>query len=944
MFLAWLRQCARTPARARAGADLRGTPAAQGWRPASSGPDRQGAEAAMDDLLQEFLAETSESLGLLDGELIRLEETPNNKEILSSIFRVFHTIKGTCGFLSLPRLEKVAHAGEDLLSLFRENASLVTPEAISLILRCVDAIRDLLGAIEASGAEPETDHSELIATLKAAAAKGEAWVRGGAGDGAPAQCALAAEPVAPPAPVFDFDAPAAEAAAGAFDALALAEAEAEAEANEEAEPAGAAPPAPQPAAPAAPAAHPPAEGSVGHDAGTTTKTIRVNVEVLETLITLVSELVLTRNQLLQLARERDDGRGADAFQRLSRITTELQEGVMKTRMQPVGTAWAKLPRIVRDLAVETGKQIELKMIGAETELDRQILEMIRDPLTHMVRNSADHGIEPREQRRAAGKPETGTIILNAFHEGGHIIIEIRDDGRGLDVSRIRAKILERGLATPAELERLSDQQVRQFIFKAGFSTAETVTSVSGRGVGMDVVRSNVEKIGGVVELSSEAGKGTTFTIKIPLTLAIVSALIIGCAGQRFAVPQICVRELVHVSPAGPHRVEMLNNAPVLNLRNRLLPLVSLRDLLRIGIGSEGARGRPEYYVVVAQIGSRHLGVIVDQVFDTEEIVVKPVGRALRKIPFFSGTTILGDGSVIMILDPNGIAASVGEAQVGAAEPAEATGASENRRSSLIVFRAGDRSRRAVPMTLVERLENIDVDAVERAGGRDVIQYRGHMMPLISLSPECALRGNGRQPVLVFAERERTVGLIVDEILDIVEDDTREGVLGSAVIVGKATELVDVGPFLTAAYPDWFGTDEEISPAADPQAPRKRLLLVDDSAFFMRLLAPKLAISGYEVIEALGGGEALALHDRGIDVDVIVSDIEMPEMNGYAFAEAVHSGGRWANVPMIALSSRLTEQSLERGRNAGFASFVPKARRDELFDALRTVFQQPGEAA
>lgn len=904
----------------------------------------------MDDLLQEFLAETSESLGLLDGELIRLEETPNNKEILSSIFRVFHTIKGTCGFLSLPRLEKVAHAGEDLLSLFRENASLVTPEAISLILRCVDAIRDLLGAIEASGAEPETDHAELIATLKAAVAESEARARGGACASAP--CALAAEPAATPAPVFDFDVPAAEAAADAFDALVLAEAEAEA--NEDAEPAGAAPPAPQPAAPAAPtapAAQPPAEGAAGHDAGSATKTIRVNVEVLESLITLVSELVLTRNQLLQLARERDDGRGADAFQRLSRITTELQEGVMKTRMQPVGTAWAKLPRIVRDLAIETGKQIELKMIGAETELDRQILEMIRDPLTHMVRNSADHGIEPREQRRVAGKPETGTITLNAFHEGGHIIIEIRDDGRGLDVSRIRAKILERGLATPAELERLSDQQVRQFIFKAGFSTAETVTSVSGRGVGMDVVRSNVEKIGGVVELGSEAGKGTTFTIKIPLTLAIVSALIIGCAGQRFAIPQICVRELVHVSPAGPHRVEMLNNAPVLNLRNRLLPLVSLRDLLRIGAGSEGQSGRAEYYVVVAQIGSRHLGVIVDQVFDTEEIVVKPVGRALRKIPFFSGTTILGDGSVIMILDPNGIAASVGEAQVSAAEPAEAAGASENRRSSLIVFRAGDRSRKAVPMTLVERLENIDVDAVERAGGRDVIQYRGHMMPLISLSPECVLRGSGRQPVLVFAERERTVGLIVDEILDIVEDDikvefpgTQEGVLGSAVIVGKATELVDVGPFLTAAYPDWFGTDEEVSPAADPKAPRKRLLLVDDSAFFLRLLAPKLAISGYEVIEALGGGEALALHDRGIDVDVIVSDIEMPEMNGYAFAEAVHSGGRWANVPMIALSSRLTEQSLERGRNAGFASFVPKARRDELFDALRTVFQQPGEAA
>jgi two-component system chemotaxis sensor kinase CheA len=391
---------------------------------------------------------------------------------------------------------------------------------------------------------------------------------------------------------------------------------------------------------------------------------------------------------------------------------------------------------------------------------------------------------------------------------------------------------------------------------------------------------------------------------------------------------------------------------VLNLRNRLLPLVSLRELLRIG-GAEAEHGEAtDYYVVVAQIGSRHLGIIVDQVFDTEEIVVKPVGRALRKIPFFSGTTILGDGSVIMILDPNGIAATIGEAEVAPPEPADGPAHADGRRTSMIVFRAGDGSRKAVPMTLVERLENIDVAAVERINGRDVIQYRGRMMPLISLSADCVLRPAGRQPVLVFAEHERTVGLIVDEILDIVEDDvnvefagTQDGILGSAVIAGRATDLIDVAPFLTAAHPDWFGGEDALQPPiSDRKTPRKRLLLVDDSAFFLRLMAPKLAVSGYDVIEALGGGEALALHDQGIDVDVIVSDIEMPEMNGYAFAAAVHGGGRWADVPIVALSSRMTQQSLERGRSAGFTSFVAKSRRDELFDALRHVFQQPGEAA
>ncbi len=537
----------------------------------------------MDDLLQEFLAETSESLGLLDGELIRLEETPGDTAILGNIFRVFHTIKGTCGFLNLPRLEKVAHAGEDLLSTFRENASLVTPEAVSQILRCVDAIRDLLGGIDDAGAEPKTDNDALIAALRAMAAAGEA--------GTPTVVSNCLDIFAAiEGTVEPFGEPIGEPGAGAGPGL---EPDATRDAAEDAQPLD------RPAVAAAPAST-----AAANEPAAASQTIRVNVEVLESLITLVSELVLTRNQFLQIFRAKDDGRSTDSFQRLSRITTELQEGVMKTRMQPVGTAWSKLPRIVRDLGIETGKRIELRMHGGETELDRQILEMIRDPLTHMVRNSADHGIEAPAERRAAGKPDTGVITLNAFHEGGHIIIEIADNGRGLDTGRIRDKILERGLATAAELERLSDQQVQQFIFKAGFSTAETITSVSGRGVGMDVVRTNVEKIGGVIELKSEAGKGSTFTIKIPLTLAIVSALIVGCADQRFAIPQICVSELVHVAPGGAHSVEMVNDAPVLSLRNRLLPLVSLHDLLKLGPAAAAAapgatnhetrpRGRPE---------------------------------------------------------------------------------------------------------------------------------------------------------------------------------------------------------------------------------------------------------------------------------------------------------------------------------------------------------------
>ena len=378
--------------------------------------------------------------------------------------------------------------------------------------------------------------------------------------------------------------------------------------------------------------------------------------LLENLMTLVSELVLTRNQLLQMVRGKDDSEFATPLQRLSHITTDLQEGVMKTRMQPIGNAWAKLPRIIRDLSVEMNKKIDLQMIGAETELDRQVLELIKDPLTHMVRNSADHGLEATEDRRRIGKPEVGKIVLNAYHEGGHIIIEIADDGRGLNIARIREKVVASGLASEGETEQMSDQQVAQYIFRAGFSTAEKVTSVSGRGVGMDVVRTNIEKIGGTIELKTQQGKGTSFIIKIPLTLAIVSALIVECGGERFAIPQISVLELVRTTANSEHGIEVINNAPVLRLRDRLLPLVSLRQLLRLGEED----GRTETFIVVTQVGTYTFGIIVDRVFDTEEIVVKPVAPILRHINMFSGNTILGDGSVIMILDPNGIAGSTGE--------------------------------------------------------------------------------------------------------------------------------------------------------------------------------------------------------------------------------------------------------------------------------------------
>ncbi|HJS84365.1 MAG TPA: chemotaxis protein CheA [Acetobacteraceae bacterium] len=703
----------------------------------------------MDELLADFLAEANESLSELDATLLRLERNPDDAATLSQIFRSVHTIKGTCGFLGLPRLERLAHAAENVLGRLRDGTLGASPEIVTSVLAALDGARTILSSLGATGAEPAGDDMALIAALDEAA------------QGRP----TAPKPASAPEP-----------AAPARDAQLA-----------------------PPHAPI-PAIEPPQPGS---DAAAA-QTIRVAVDVLDNLMTLVSELVLTRNQLLQLARGFQNSALAAPLQRLSHITSDLQEGVMKTRMQPIGNAWNKLPRLVRDLARDLGKSIELAMHGAETELDRQVLELIKDPLTHMIRNAADHGLEPPDERRAAGKRETGRITLTAFHEGGHINIEIADDGRGLAAERIRAKALAQGLASEAELAAMSEAQIQRFIFDAGFSTATTVTSISGRGVGMDVVKTNIERIGGTIDLTSHPGKGTTFTIKIPLTLAIVSALVVEAGGERFAIPQISVMELVRAGRPGEAGaesvIERINDTPVLRLRNRLLPLVSLAGLLGLA-GSDGTG-----IIVVAQVGSSLLGVVVDRVFDTEEIVVKPVAPMLRQLTVFSGNTILGDGSVIMVLDPNGIARATGIGAGESTRPAPAStsdGAASGKREAMLLFRAGGTRPLAVPLSLVARLEQIPRERIEVSASVPVVQYRGKLMPLVALSGGSADHpSSATQPVLVFADGERSAGLMVDEIVDVVEDRldielsaTRPGLLGTAVIGGQATDVIDTAYWL-----------------------------------------------------------------------------------------------------------------------------------------------------
>jgi len=962
----------------------------------------------MDDLLNEFLTETFESLDVVDMELVKFEQDPNNSKILDNIFRLVHTIKGTCGFLGLPRLEALAHASETLMGKFRDGVP-VTQDAVTLILGSLDRVKEILAELESNETEPDGNDEDLISQLD---------ILAGIGDGA-AGGAETVSPAASDGPEDVAEAPTADDDASSGDQINIVQRELKAgevslddleRAFQEAEgpdemgpppvpdtfkstgPEEKTPePEPTPVAiekkPKKEEKTPEKSGADKKEVSVQNQSIRVNVDTLETLMTMVSELVLTRNQLLEMVRRHSDSEFQVPLQRLSSVTAELQEGVMKTRMQPIGNAWQKLPRIVRDLGNELDKKIELVMKGAETELDRQVLELIKDPLTHMVRNSADHGLETTQERIDAGKPELGKITLEAFHEGGHIIIRIAEDGRGLNTEKITQKIIENGLATEAELEALSEEQIHRFIFHAGFSTATLVTSVSGRGVGMDVVRTNIELIGGSVDVKSKASEGSVFSIKIPLTLAIVSALIVESNGEKFAVPQLNVVELVRAQTGSDHRIELINDTPLLRLRNKLLPLVKLSQILGIpssasadnddsfiivGDGNDDtaeletavhggdcgqnpvnvsqAETGEEGFIIVTKVGEKTFGIVVDRVFDTEEIVVKPMSYRLRENNLFSGNTILGDGSVIMIVDPNGVANKIsGESfhqDKSEVVENETSTTSGSQVISILLFKAGSDELKAVPLSLVTRLEEIEVETIERSNDRDLVQYRGKLMPLVYVDLDAKAKESGRQPMLVFTDDDHAMGLVVDEIVDIVEERLdievealKPGMVGSAVIRDVATEVIDIGYYLPQAFDNWFHRQEKGIVSSQP-----RLLLVDDSAFFRNMLTPVLGAQGFEVTAVDSPLEAIKLHDNGEIFDIIISDIEMPEMNGFEFAKYVRGNKKWSNTPIIAISSFTSNVAIEQGKEAGFHDYVAKFDREGLIQILRQTCDNIGEAA
>lgn len=917
----------------------------------------------MDDLISEFITETTESISLLDSEMVKLEQNPEDSAILSNIFRIMHTIKGTCGFLGLPRLESVAHASENVLGKIRDKQLQASADAVTLVLESLDNIKLLIEHLSAHGQEPDGEDSDLIGRLNFFAETGAV--------GSGAANASHSVQVDKPAVVVEASATAEASAFPHFCgdddpemAAAIAKLEAEMAAKEHAKAAAAVEAAksasvalvkPTVKVDSAKSAAKKDDGSKAEgDAGGANQSIRVSIDVLENLMQMVSELVLTRNQLMQIVRTKEDKEFLTPLQQLSHITSELQEGVMKTRMQPIGNAWSKFPRLIRDLSLELGKKIDLKMEGAETELDRQLLEVIKDPLTHMVRNSCDHGLETPADRLAAGKGEMGTVTLSAYHEGGHIIIDIIDDGRGINIERVKKKALDSGIVTEAQLESMSEKQIAQFIFAAGFSTAEKVTAVSGRGVGMDVVKTNIQKIGGTLDLDSTWGKGSKISIKIPLTLAIVSVLIVEAQEQKFALPQINVSELVRVAPDSDLGMEVINNTLVLRLRGKLLPLAVLPEVL----GHQVDRAelmRKEMYIAVCRVGSYDFGVLVDRVFDTEEIVVKPVSEILKGISVYSGNTILGDGNVIMILDPNGIAKTLGTMEVVRRESADTTqilAGIKQGEVGFLSFLAGNGAPKAVPLELVSRLEEIDVTSIEIADAHPVVQYRGDLMRLVMLDKGQKLPDKGRVDVIVFSYDKRVVGLVVDNILDIVhapfdiklssKESKSHGFLGSMVIAGKTTDVVDVGSILSEIVDAAVSDQHKLS---KDQAQNCEVLLVEDSPFFRNLTVPFLSAVGYKVTSAESAEQALNfLIEQGKHFDMIVTDIEMPGMNGFEFATACRNATQLNDIPIVAYTASMSDEVMKRSRTAGMNDCIVKTDRPGLLQSVARHLSEQKEIA
>jgi two-component system chemotaxis sensor kinase CheA len=741
----------------------------------------------VDEITEEFLIESREAVDQLDRDLVELEASPEAKDVVGRVFRALHTIKGSCGFLGFDKLGRVAHAGESLLAKIRDGKGAVTPEVAAALLTTIDALRLMLEAIGQSGQDGEQDYLELTAELTRLAEGDPVSVHDPVLVHDPVVVQeLAAAPSATPPP-------------GPGTALLSLR--------------PVPPPALKPTPASAPAQPAPELVQRSPDAGTgsQSETVRVDVELLDRLMDLAGELVLTRNQVREIQLAIESTALAGAMQRFNLVTAGLQDGIMRMRMQPVEHLFGKFPRLVRDTAKQCGKLASVELIGKDAELDRSLLEAIKDPLTHLIRNAVDHGVESPEARVRSGKPAEGRVTVKAVHQSGHVAIEISDDGAGIPLDRVRQKAVAKGLLTPERAAQMSDAESTALIFLPGLSTASNITSVSGRGVGMDVVKTNVERLGGTVEVETRPGAGTTFRLKLPLTLAIVPALVVEAAGERYAIPQVHLQELVLLDNK-KQRLETVYDAPVFRLRDRLLPIVFLSELLGRASAAE-CLARPKSHLAILQINGLWFGLAVDRVIDQQEVVVKPLAPQLKEVALYSACTILGDGRVVLILDVTGVAQrariskpSKVEIRDAAAVVGELT--SGELSSFLLVAERAD-LRVALPLERVTRLETVARSRLERSGMREVLQQQGEIVPLLRLRdmlPPGVEQENDDElayvNVVILATAVGSVGVLVTDVIDVVELRLPASgmppsgpVLASVVVQERVTDVLDIDNLL-----------------------------------------------------------------------------------------------------------------------------------------------------
>ncbi len=879
------------------------------------------------ELLGDFVVESNEHLSDIENQFLAIEEAAPeiDVDLVNQVFRGIHSIKGAAGFMGLTKVNELGHNLENVLNMLRNRELAPDSQIVDVMLRAADRLKSMIQAVETSNDVDVSSHvAELIAIAEGhAAAKGAAPAAEIELPEMPATVRTAPTPVAMlddaafcTAPVLEVVPP----------------------------PAVTAPSIPV-AAPVAKAA--PAEVAAPAAAANADQSIRVSVGVLDCLMNLAGELVLSRNQLMQAIGSGEKS-GLDTISaRLDQVTSELQEAIMQTRMQQIGTVFGKFPRVVRDLSTKLGKQIDLVVEGKEVEVDKTIVEAIGDPLTHLIRNSVDHGVELPADRVAKGKPAKGTITLRAFYQAGKVRIDITDDGGGISPQRLKDKAVSQGILTPERAAQMSDRDAVRLIFAPGLSTAKEVTDISGRGVGMDVVRTNITKLGGTVDVESTLGVGTSIIVMLPLTLAIIPSLIVQVGEERFAIPQVSIAELVRVRDSErSKRLGRVKDAEVLRLRGHLLPLVRLDKAL--GFAANDVKEHGAINIIVVDSGQTRFGIVVDGLHDSEEIVVKPLGRHFDNCTCLAGSTILGDGHVALILDIPGIAARQelrGDAKPEAAgEAGDGEAGSEADKQALLLFENGPRDYFALPMDIISRIERVKLDQLDSVGGHEVLQYRNTTLPILRVEKHISAKPIAEQEsvcIVVFNIRDREVGLVAPVLQDIREvtavvDTTtfrQPGLIGSLVLDGRATRLIDLFELAEIAHPEWFAEDKK--QVVEENCVPPLILLAEDSGFFRNQVLKLLESKGYRVEACEDGLIAWDKLSSGeYDIDLVVTDIEMPNMNGFELCQRIKANARWKHLPVIALTSLAAAADMQRGIDAGIDDYQIKMDKDKLLVALQ----------